>query len=249
MALLNQPMNSERPLILIPAFNEERTISQIVTSLLESNYDVLVIDDCSTDKTADYALVAGAQVLRLPINLGVGGALRTGFRYAVRHNYRAVIQVDADGQHPLNQIADLVVASVKHDAHLVIGSRYLHSDGVFTQSWQRRFSMWCLGKIASRIARVPLTDTTSGFRLIREPLLSEFSREFPAHYLGDTFQATVAAVKANFRVVEVPVTISARHFGHSSARTHQAILLIVKVLVLALANLQPRLRHISTHKS
>jgi glycosyltransferase involved in cell wall biosynthesis len=228
-------------LVVVPAYNEESSIADVVIDIRHGGHDVLVIDDCSSDQTAARALEAGAEVLRLPINLGVGGALRAGFRYAVEHGYNAVVQVDADGQHPANQITDLEEAAVNNGAHLVIGSRYLSSDATLVPTLPRRLSMWCLSTIASRIAGVRLTDTTSGFRLIREPLLGKFADEFPTYYLGDTYEATVAALRAGHRVVEVPAALSKRRFGQSSATTAQSVFLIAKVLILAVTNLHPRI--------
>ena len=226
---------------MVPAHNEEPTVFDVVSSLRGRQFDVLVIDDCSTDRTAELASAGGAEVLRLPIKLGVGGALRAGFRFAVDHGYESVVQVDGDGQHPVSQVQELEIAAAENDAHLVIGSRYLSSESTLVPSVPRRFSMWCLGKIASRIAGTCLTDTTSGFRLIRQPLLGQFAEEFPNYYLGDTYEATLAAVRAGFRVIEVPAALSERKHGKSSVTTSQAIILIAKVLVIALANAHPRL--------
>jgi glycosyltransferase involved in cell wall biosynthesis len=110
-------------LILVPAFNEAASIGDVINELKMHSYDILVISDGSTDATAQIARASGARVLDLPINLGVGGALRAGFRLAVTENYGAVVQVDADGQHPANEITDLITAANEHQAHMVIGSR------------------------------------------------------------------------------------------------------------------------------
>lgn len=235
-------MGTKQSLVIIPALNEERTIGEVVSAVCVLGYDVVVVDDGSVDSTAQIAAAHGAVVLRLPINLGVGGALRAGFRYAVDHGYQEVIQVDADGQHPPHQIADLQNAAASRDMHLVIGSRYLSADSTITQSLPRRFSMWCLSRIASRIAGTHITDTTSGFRLIREPLLSEFAREFPNYYLGDTFEATVGAMRAGYRVVEIPAALSPRLHGTSSTSSVRAVVLIAKVLVIALVRLHPQMK-------
>jgi glycosyltransferase involved in cell wall biosynthesis len=235
-------MGTKQSLVIIPALNEERTIGEVVSAVCVLGYDVVVVDDGSLDSTAQIAAAHGAVVLRLPINLGVGGALRAGFRYAVDHGYQEVIQVDADGQHPPHQIADLQNAAATRDMHLVIGSRYLSADSTITQSLPRRFSMWCLSRIASRIAGTHITDTTSGFRLIREPLLSEFAREFPNYYLGDTFEATVGAMRAGYRVVEIPAALSPRLYGTSSTSSVRAVVLIAKVLVIALVRLHPQMK-------
>jgi glycosyltransferase involved in cell wall biosynthesis len=229
-------------LIVVPAFNEEQTIGHVVNEIHSHGFRVVVVDDCSTDRTARRASEAGAIVLRLPINLGVGGALRAGFRYAVEMGYTAVVQVDADGQHPTKQISDLVRSAYKHRAHLVIGSRYLSLDTTLTSSLPRRFSMWCLSKIGSRISGVQLSDTTSGFRLISQPLLGEFARQFPSYYLGDTFEATIAAARAGYRVTEVPAALAPRVHGNSSASSMRASLLIARVLIVSVMNLRPHLK-------
>ena len=232
-------------LVVIPALNEEATIASIVEQARSQNFDVLVVDDGSTDATAERAANAGATVLQLAINLGVGGALRAGFRYAVDHGYTSVVQVDADGQHPLHQINDLQRAAEQLDAHLVIGSRYLSSEATLIPSMSRRFAMSFLGAIASRAAGQTITDSTSGFRIIRQPLLGEFAREFPSYYLGDTFEATVTAARAGYRVIEIPAALSPRLHGQSSASSLHSIMLIAKVLVIAGARLHPRLKHLT----
>jgi len=236
-------MTARHLLVIVPAFNEEGAIRDVVASLCQLNHDVLVIDDCSSDMTADIASEAGASVLRLPLNLGVGGALRAGFRYAVANGYSQVVQVDADGQHPVHQISDLVETSRTHRAHLVIGSRYLSADSTLIPSLPRRFSMWCLSAVASRTAGMRLTDTTSGFRLIAEPLLSQFAETFPDYYLGDTFEATISAARAGYCVVEIPASLSPRQIGKSSATPVQAIVLIAKVLMISLTKLHYQLKN------
>lgn len=235
-------IKGEYPLIIIPAHNEEHSIGLVVSALNASNYKALVIDDGSTDQTASVATSLGSTVLRLPINLGVGGALRAGFRYAIANGYTSVVQVDADGQHPVSQISDLLKAGETCGAHLVIGSRFLSNDATLVPSIPRRVSMKLLSLIASAIVGVRLTDTTSGFRLIRQPLLAAFAEEFPNYYLGDTYEATVAAVRGGYKVVEIPAALAPRLHGESSASTATAIGLIAKVLIITLAGLHPRIR-------
>jgi glycosyltransferase involved in cell wall biosynthesis len=197
----------------------------------------LVVDDGSTDATSVAAAAAGAAVVRLPINLGVGGAMRCGFRYAVNHGYAGVVQCDADGQHPPETIAALVDSQRASGAHLLIGSRF-HPDA---QGYQvgivRRLVMRLLGASASRAARAPIHDATSGFRVFSEPLLSAFAASFPAHYLGDTYEAVIAAGRAGYTVEEVPVVMQRRSHGTSSASPVAAARLTVRAVVVVATRL------------
>ena len=227
-------------LVIVPAMNEQETIQQVVRDVRAEQFDVLVVDDGSTDDTAHRAEAAGASVLRLPINLGVGGALRAGFRFAVDNNYSAVVQVDADGQHPASQIRNLIAAAEQLNAHLVIGSRYLSPDATLVPTASRRFAMRLLSKVVSRATGHTITDSTSGFRIISDPLLSEFAHEFPTYYLGDTYEATIGAARAGYRIAEVPAALGNRNHGTSSASTARAIVLIAKVLIVTVLRLQPR---------
>ena len=232
-------------LVVIPAFNEARTIFDVVRSAKDLGYQVLVVDDCSSDITASRASEAGAEVLSLPINLGVGGALRAGFRFAIARGFTCVVQVDGDGQHPVHEIGALVQFAKSADAHLVIGSRYLSTSTSLQLSRTRRCVMRVFGLIASRIAGYKLTDTTSGFRVIHEPLLSEFARTFPTDYLGDTFQSTISAIRSGYKVLEAPASLADRKFGKSSAGTFYAASRILKVTLLVLWRLSPPLRRFS----
>lgn len=228
-------------LVIVPALNEAASIAHVVTELRILGYNVLVVSDGSTDDTAAIAKATGARVLHLVLNLGVGGALRAGFVYARDHGYDAVVQVDADGQHPSHQIADLVTAAATKNADMVIGSRYLSPDASLKPGVLRRLAMWMLARAASRAAGTRITDSTSGFRLIREPLLGEFSRHFSSYYLGDTFEAVVAAGRAGYRIVEIPAALAPRLHGNSTSSAARSIVLIAKVLILATLRFHHRL--------
>lgn len=237
----------ERLLVVVPAFNEERSIAQVVESIMQSDYSVLVVDDGSTDHTAQTAQRVGAKVLRLPMNFGVGAALRAGFRYAVSHGYETVVQVDADGQHPAAEIQNLLIAAQQRSAHLVIGSRFTSDDETMPLSITRKASMRLLAIYMSLVIGCRVTDTTSGFRLIRRPLLDAFSEEFPDYYLGDTFEATVAAARAGYVITEVPASLRPRMFGASTASPVRATNMLVKALALTVLNLHPRLANFKSH--
>lgn len=234
-------------LVIVPAFNEQESISQVVSDIRAEQLDLLVVDDGSSDETAVRAEAAGASVLRLPINLGVGGALRAGFRFAIDNNYTRVVQVDADGQHPVNQIRDLVAAAEQFNAHLVIGSRYLSSDSSLIPSAARKLAMRILSWVILHTTGLLITDSTSGFRIISEPLLGEFAHDFPAYYLGDTYEATLAAVQAGYQVVEIPAALRPRDRGVSSAGTLRSSALVAKVLIITLLRLHPKISSQQKH--
>jgi len=228
---------SDKPLVLIPALNEQATIREVVLEVMDNGFDVVVINDGSGDKTAEFARAAGATVLNLRVNLGVGGALRCGFRYAVNNGYGSVVQCDADGQHPISHIQKLIDVSNQTSSHLVIGSRFRYEEILMTVPRHRRFAMWLLGVIASRACQTKITDSTSGFRLISEPLLSQFAKNFPSHFLGDTFEANVVAGRAGYKVKEVAAPISDRKAGVSSTGSGRSIIMIARSILVVLFNL------------
>jgi len=226
-------LSRDNILVIVPAFNEQESIKAVLGNLLKNNYRVLVVDDGSVDRTRLNAQEAGVDVLTLPFNIGVGGALRAGFKYAVRHGYQGVVQVDADGQHDATQIVGLIESANKSGAHLVLGSRFQRSEESMKVPFVRRIVMHLLSVLASRATGTTITDATSGFRLIQKPLLSEFAKVFPSYYLGDTYEALISAGKAGFVVQEIPVVIVNRTHGKSSASTRQSIKFIFKSVVVA----------------
>jgi glycosyltransferase involved in cell wall biosynthesis len=242
---MNAPLSKDNVLVIVPAFNEQESISAVLRTLLDNKYQILVVDDGSVDKTRSLAQEAGVDVLTLPFNLGVGGALRAGFKFAVRNQYRAVVQVDADGQHDASQIVSLIETANESGAHLVLGSRFQRSAESMTVPVVRRQVMRLLSALASRATSTTITDATSGFRLIRDPLLSEFAKVFPSYYLGDTYEALISAGKAGFVVREIPTVIVNRTHGTSSASTRQSVKFIFKSVVVAGLGIHAR---ISDHR-
>jgi glycosyltransferase involved in cell wall biosynthesis len=178
---------------------------------------VVVVDDGSADNTALAASAAGATVLRLPVNVGVGAALRTGFRHAVRHGFKRVVQVDADLQHPPEAIP-LLLAAADEGAELVIGSRF----GSGYDPGMRRIGMRLLSALVSRRIGSTVRDPTSGFKVVTEPLLSEFARSYPAEYLGDTVEALLQAGAFGARIVEIAVPMEYRATGTATPLSHAA---------------------------
>jgi glycosyltransferase involved in cell wall biosynthesis len=202
---------------VVPAFEEEACIGQVVKSVAALGYDCVVVDDASTDRTADLAEQAGAIVIRLPINLGVGGALRAGFRYASESGADIVVQVDGDGQHPTEQIGELLRHLDEGDFDMVVGSRFAPGGVSPPHTTLRRAAIRLLSRTLRRRGGLQISDPTSGFRAIRNPLLSAFARDFPHHYLGDTFEALLVVGRRGYRVGEIPVVMQPRQGGQPSA--------------------------------
>jgi len=173
----------------------------------------LVVDDGSTDHTASLAVASGAQVVSLPFNVGVGGAMRTAFLYAQRHGYRAVVQVDADGQH---DPADLQrVLDGLDEADVVVGTRF-HPQSMYFVGGPRRFAMILLSKALSRMNRGQISDPTSGFRSAGPRAIALFAVEYPADYLGDTVGSLAIAIRHGLTIRETPVTMYFRQTGRPS---------------------------------
>ena len=228
-------------LVLIPAYNEEDSVAAIVGRVRTAGFDCAVVVDGSPDLTARRAREAGAIVIELPVNLGIGGALRCGFRYAVEQGYRSVVQCDADGQHPPEDIPRLIKEADRLRAHLLIASRWVEGSGDYALHGARRFAMKVLSRLAYSRGGVRVHDSTSGFRVISEPLLSEFARSYPAQFM-ESFEVLVAAGRAGYRVHEVPADFSRRVAGEASTQTIRAILQIVRVGVGAVLGLGPKFR-------
>ncbi len=206
---------ADRVLVVIPALNEEASVGQVVKEVEAAvpAAHILVVDDGSLDRTREVAREAGADVLSLPFNLGVGGALRAGFRYAVRFGYPVVVQVDGDGQHDPTEIPRLLAEL--GDADVVIGARFA-GRGDYSVRGPRRWAMRLLARSLSKRTRAPLTDTTSGFRAFNARAIDIFARDYPAEYLGDTVEALVIAARAGCRVAQVAVRMRSRSGGTPS---------------------------------
>lgn len=202
-------------LVIMPAWNESEAIGNTIHEVFTFGppCDVLVVDDGSRDSTAKVAREAGATVIQLPFNMGVGGAMRTGFKYAKNRGYSQVIQVDADGQHDPRDIQS-VLDGLAH-ADITIGARFAEK-GEYVVKGPRKWAMNVLAWTISRVAGTRLTDVTSGFRAANTKAIRQYVDHYPAEYLGDTIDSLVVAIRSGCTVQQVGVSMRERRGGSPS---------------------------------
>lgn len=228
-------------LVIVPAWNEEQSVGSVIVDLRATlpEADVLVVNDGSTDRTSEVAQAAGAVVLDLPVNLGVGGAMRAGYKYAYRNGYERTVQHDADGQHDPAAVAPLLDALDREAADIMIGARFA-GVGEYEVRGPRRWSMQFLSAVLSRVAGTRLTDTTSGFKACGPNAIRLFSTNYPAEYLGDTVESIVIGARAGLTIRQVGVAMRPRVAGKPSHGPVRAgIFLLRAMLALAVALSRP----------
>jgi glycosyltransferase involved in cell wall biosynthesis len=238
-------------LVAVPALNEAEVLGVVLESLATVHplRDVVVVDDGSFDATASIAREAGARVITHAINLGVGAAMGTAFKYGAREGYDAVVQFDGDGQHRPEHIADLIDA-LGTGADVVIGSRFGNGAGSYESSAARRGVQRLIAGVASAFARTKLTDATSGFRIAGPRALRVFAEHYPVEWLGDTVESIIVASRQGLKVAEIPVGMNMRAGGVPSQSVFRATLYTGRILfILGLATIRsspPQLRALRT---
>lgn len=227
-------------LAVVPAYNESATIAGVVKALRESapDFDVLVVDDGSTDNTGALARMAGARVLSLPFNLGIGGAVQAGFLHAREHGYAFLAQVDGDGQHESAELHRLVEAMDEGGVDMVCGSRFLTSDFHYPAPISRRTGIHVFAFLLSRIVKMRVSDPTSGFRLYNRRAIELFARDYPHDY--PEVEAVLMLHHHRLRMRETPVRMYTRGGGTSSISTGKSAYYMVKVLLALLVGLARR---------
>jgi hypothetical protein len=229
--VFNYPHN--KCLAVVPAYNEQDSILAVIESLRAHapDFDAVVVDDGSTDRTCRLAEAAGARVLRLPFNLGIGGAVQAGFVFALEHGYDRMVQVDGDGQHDPREIHRLMTAMADDPAvDVVCGSRFLTDDHRYPAPISRRTGIHIFAFILSRIMRQRVSDPTSGFRLYNARAISLFARDYPHDY--PEVEAVLMVHHHRLRMVEVPVRMFQRSGGVSSiSNSGKPLYYMVKVLL------------------
>ena len=227
-------------LAIIPAYNESAAIADTIGELtrVRPDVDLVVIDDGSTDGTAELARCAGARVISLPFNLGIGGALRTGFRWAVEHGYQRAFQFDADGQHDPLEIAALL-EPLDRGADLVVGSRFLDGEAGYRVGRVRRTAMGALRVTMRVLSKQSFTDTSSGFRAFSRPMLEFFAANYPAEYM-ESVEALFVAATEGFEVVEVSAQMRMRAAGQPSNRRLRSAYHFMRLYLILLASAKRR---------
>jgi glycosyltransferase involved in cell wall biosynthesis len=219
-----------RRIAIVPAFNEEGNIGGVLNELrtFDAGLQIVVISDGSTDRTAAVAAEHGAHVIRLPFNLGIGGAVQTGFRYAWEEGYDIVVRVDGDGQHDPAQLAQVLAPVLADEADIVVGSRFA-GESDYRSSATRRIGIRVLAWVVSAIARQRVTDTTSGFQALNRRAIRLFAADYPHDY--PEVEGMVMVIRHRLRLREVPVSMRARVHGRSSIGSLASVYYMAKVLL------------------
>jgi glycosyltransferase involved in cell wall biosynthesis len=217
-------------LAIVPAYNEEASVGRVIDEIraLSPPFDVVVVDDGSVDRTAAVAADRGAHVVRLPFNLGIGGAMQTGYRFALEQGYDLAVQIDGDGQHDPRELPKILQPVLEGSADLVVGSRF-SGDGAFQSSPVRRIGIRLFAGVVSAVVGQRVTDTTSGFRAVNRSAIALFAADYPHDY--PEVEATVMCVKHKLRLTEVPVRMRERSGGSSSITAFRSVYYMAKVLL------------------
>jgi glycosyltransferase involved in cell wall biosynthesis len=224
---------------IVPAFNEEGNVGRVIEEIqaFDAGFEIVVVDDGSTDRTAEVAAEQGATVLRLPFNLGIGGAVQTGYHYALEHGFQLAVQVDGDGQHDPSQLDKLLAPLIAGEADVVVGSRFAEG-GKYAAGRSRRLGIRLFAALVSVLCRQHLTDTTSGFRAVNRKGICLFAADYPHDY--PEVEAIVMAVRQRLRLREVAVSMRVREAGHSSITPLRSAYYVIKVTLAVLIALGRR---------
>jgi glycosyltransferase involved in cell wall biosynthesis len=219
-----------RRIAIVPALNEQETIGRVIDEIraFDPGFEILVVDDGSTDRTAAVAEARGAHVLALPFNVGIGGAVQTGYQYARDNGFELAVQIDGDGQHNPPEVARLVGPILEGRADMVVGTRFVEGGG-YRGTPARRVGIRLFAALVSLMVRQRVTDTTSGFRAVNRLGIRLFAADYPHDY--PEVEATVLLSRHGLKMVEVPVVMRIREEGSSSITTLRSVYYMVKVLL------------------
>ncbi len=224
---------SSKKLVIIPAFNESESIKDTVREIISKapDFDYVVVNDCSTDNTLQILIDEGFNYLDLPVNLGIGGAVQAGYRYAEENGYDIAVQVDGDGQHDPEYLGKMAEELEKSEADMIIGSRFIEKEG-FQSSALRRVGIKYFTGLIKLVTEKTVTDPTSGLRMIGRNVIEEFADKYPRDYPEP--ESVVAILKHRRKVVEIPVKMRERQGGTSSIHMWKSVYYMIKVTIAIL---------------
>ena len=219
--------------IIIPAYNEAANIESVVENIIENypQYDYVVINDGSRDETEEICLKNHYHILNLPLNLGIGGAVQTGYRYALKNHYDIAVQIDGDGQHDIAYVEKMIEPILAGEADITIGSRFLEKEG-FQSSAVRRMGISFLSGLIHVLCLKKVKDVTSGFRAVNERFIKIYAENYPSDYPEP--EAIVAAIMHRGKIKEIPVVMKERMAGNSSINLKRSIYYMIKVTLAIL---------------
>jgi glycosyltransferase involved in cell wall biosynthesis len=226
----DERLATRKRIAIVPAFNEEATVGSVIDEIhaLDPGFEVVVVDDGSSDRTAAVAAEHGAHVLKLPFNLGIGGAMQTGYRYAWENGFDLAVQIDGDGQHDPTELLQLVEPVLEGRVDMAVGTRFAGKES-YRPPLLRRLAIGFFARTISLLVRQRVTDTTSGFRAVNRRGIALFARDYPHDY--PEVEATVMVVKHRLQLCEVAVHMRERRAGRSSIGALSSIYYMIKVLL------------------
>lgn len=222
-----------KKLVILPAYNEGSNIKNTIEDVKAHapGYDYIVINDCSTDNTVEICEENKIPYISLPVNLGIGGAMQTGYRYAFEHGYELAVQLDADGQHDASFLRTMEKELCRKQADMVIGSRFIKKEG-YQSSRIRRLGIAFFSRLIRLCTGTRIADPTSGFRMVGRDLIASFAREYPRDYPEP--ESIVFVIRQKKRIVEIPVIMRERQGGVSSIGLFKSVYYMVKVTLAIL---------------
>ena len=220
----------KKKIVIIPAFNEENSIVNQYKEVCDKahGYDVIVVNDCSNDNTYSNCIDNGIMVINHAVNLGIGGAVQTGYKYAAINGYEIAVQIDGDGQHDAAYLDKMYDALIKEKADMVIGSRFLENEG-FRSTPLRRIGIRFFSRLIKTLTGETISDPTSGYRIVGRRLLKEFADNYPQDYPEP--ESLVRVIRQGRKIVEVPVVMRERSSGMSSIRLASSVYYMIKVTI------------------
>ena len=233
MTYTTRKNNELKKMVIIPAYNDSLNIEKTVKDVIKNapDFDYVVINDCSKDNTLEILRKNNFSYLNLPVNLGIGGAVQTGYRYAYYHGYDMAVQFDGDGQHNASYLGKMAEELANTDANMVIGSRFITKEG-FQSSGMRRAGIKHFTRLIKSLTGETITDPTSGFRIVDRKLLELFKEDYPKDYPEP--ESTVTVLSKGFKVKEIPVIMNEREGGVSSISMMNGIYYMIKVSIAIL---------------